>query len=92
MAQSQSSAGAALGRLLFVDDDTGVRQSFSGLLRREGYDVDLAADGYAALEMLKHQSYDAVITDCQFNGSFSARRSHGNWTLYKRNSGNSCCR
>ena len=32
--------------------------------------------------------YDAVITDGQFNGSFSAGRTYGNWTLHKRNA---CC-
>ena len=68
MSQHSPDAAGPIGRLLFVDDDRGVRQSFSGMLRRVGYDVDLAADGYAALEMAKHQAYDALITDLLMPG------------------------
>ena len=68
MAQPEQASAAAIGRLLFVDDDSGVRQAFSGVLSREGYNVDLAIDGHAALEMLKLQRYDALITDLLMPG------------------------
>jgi DNA-binding NtrC family response regulator len=50
-------------RLLFVDDEPGMRTTVSHLLSREGYVCDLAVDGREAKRRLESGSYELVITD-----------------------------
>ena len=52
----------ALGRVLVVDDETSVREVVSAYLEREGYRVDQASDGPAALAALG-RSPDLIILD-----------------------------
>ncbi len=49
--------------ILVVDDESIVRVSCKRILEPEGFLVDLAADGYEAIELIKKQSYDIIITD-----------------------------
>jgi len=46
-----------------VDDEAGARTALRELLRAHGYEVDLAADGAAALDRLAELPPDVVITD-----------------------------
>ncbi|MBK6528910.1 MAG: sigma-54-dependent Fis family transcriptional regulator [Deltaproteobacteria bacterium] len=50
-------------RVLVVDDEEGARSGLEKLLRLEGYAVDAAADGLAALERAAEQPPDVVVTD-----------------------------
>ncbi|HWZ92742.1 MAG TPA: sigma-54 dependent transcriptional regulator, partial [Polyangiaceae bacterium] len=50
-------------RILIVDDEPSARQGLSKLLKQEGYDVELAADGLAALELVLEKAPTLVITD-----------------------------
>jgi two-component system response regulator MprA len=50
-------------RILVVDDEPAVRTSLERALSLDGYDVDLAADGAAALDRLAAAPPDAVILD-----------------------------
>ena len=50
-------------RILVVDDEEGMRDFLSIFLQREGHVVQTVGDGEAALEMIKSNSYDLVITD-----------------------------
>ena len=52
-------------RILVVDDDSAVRESLRRALRLEEYDVELAADGVEALELIQEGASepDAVILD-----------------------------
>ena len=51
-------------RFLVVDDFATTRRIIGKLLREIGFaEVEEAADGLAALEMLKEASYDFVVTD-----------------------------
>jgi two-component system response regulator PilR (NtrC family) len=52
-------------RILVVDDEDIIRESLSYILRKEKYEVDEAANGKIAFEMLKESSYDLVITDLE---------------------------
>ncbi|MGZ3454370.1 MAG: response regulator, partial [Polyangiales bacterium] len=45
------------------DDDRSTREALANLLRAEGFVVELAGDGAAALEAVKERTPDAVITD-----------------------------
>ena len=52
-------------RILVVDDERAVRESLRRALELEGYDVELAADGQEALELLESESTqpDALVLD-----------------------------
>ncbi|MDP4173042.1 MAG: sigma-54 dependent transcriptional regulator [Bacteroidota bacterium] len=50
-------------KVLIVDDEKAIRESLELVLRDEGYRSDTAADGEEALEKLKLENYDVVITD-----------------------------
>jgi len=50
-------------RLLLVEDERAIRLALSGLLRREGFEVDQVEDGASALRRLAEQAFDLVLTD-----------------------------
>ncbi|KYF56412.1 transcriptional regulator, partial [Sorangium cellulosum] len=50
-------------RVLVVDDEASARSGLEKLLRQEGYAVDAAADGAAALEVAAERPPDVVVTD-----------------------------
>ncbi len=52
-----------MARLLIVDDDLSLRQFLSIFLGKEGHEIDVAANGVAALERLEQATYDVVVTD-----------------------------
>jgi two-component system, OmpR family, response regulator RegX3 len=54
--------------ILVVDDDPGVLDVVSFMLRREGFDVDEERDGAAALESARTKNYDIVILDIMLPG------------------------
>lgn len=56
------------GRIL-VAEDSPVNQRLTLLiLRKLGYEPDLAADGLSVLEALRRTSYDLILMDCQMPG------------------------
>lgn len=52
-----------LARILVVDDEPGIRVMLSAALKREGYDVLVAADAKTALSVLEAGPVDMVVTD-----------------------------
>jgi two-component system response regulator MprA len=50
-------------RILVVDDEAAVRDSLSRTLRFEGYEVAVAEDGIAAIDLIRRQEPDAVVMD-----------------------------
>ena len=50
-------------RILVVDDEQSMRNFLEIMLRREGYVVDLAANGDEAVGFVEKKIYDLVITD-----------------------------
>jgi DNA-binding NtrC family response regulator len=50
-------------KILVVEDEHAIRLALKGLLKREGYAVELAENGETATEKLKAESFDLVITD-----------------------------
>ncbi len=55
-------------RILVVDDEVGIRELLSKTLALAEYDVDLGAGGQEALEKLRRQHYDLLITDLTMPG------------------------
>jgi two-component system, OmpR family, response regulator RegX3 len=56
------------GRILLVDDDPGIVDVVSYLLKREGFQVDSAEDGSEALAAATARRYDLVILDVMLPG------------------------
>jgi two-component system response regulator PilR (NtrC family) len=50
-------------RVLVADDERSMRELLAIMLRQSGYDVTLADGGEAAIELLKTEVFDLVITD-----------------------------
>ena len=50
-------------KVLIVDDERAIRNSLKEILGDEGYDVDTAEDGAAALEMTANEKYDVIFCD-----------------------------
>jgi len=50
-------------RILVIDDDPDVRGSLSKILTRAGYEVVVAADGAAGIELQHNEPADVIITD-----------------------------
>jgi len=58
-------------RILLADDEKGIRDSLGQYLVRADYEVQLAHDGYEALERLEVENFFLVLTDImmpKFNG------------------------
>nr|WP_297429242.1 response regulator transcription factor [uncultured Actinotalea sp.] len=55
-------------RILVVEDEESYRDPLSYLLRKEGYDVSVAADGPAALEEFDRGGADLVLLDVMLPG------------------------
>ncbi len=60
--------GEGRPRVLVADDEASIRDLLSKTLALAEYDVDLAADGRAALERLRVLPYDLLITDLKMPG------------------------
>jgi two-component system, NtrC family, response regulator PilR len=57
-----------MDRILIVDDEPGMREFLSILLRKEGYAVSLADGADKALEMAARGEFDLVISDISMPG------------------------
>jgi len=54
--------------ILIVDDEKGIRESLSGILEDEGYDILTAASGEEAVKILRDASPDLVFLDIWLTG------------------------
>ncbi len=52
-----------MARVLVVDDEVNLRKVLAAMLRKEGYEVAVAADGEQALADLEKNGADVVVTD-----------------------------
>ena len=50
-------------RILFVDDEPGIRATLPIILRGEGFDVSVAASVSEAVELIKNKTFDVLISD-----------------------------
>lgn len=50
-------------KVLIVDDELNMRLVLAAMLKKEGYDITAAADGREALQILKSNKIDVVVTD-----------------------------
>ena len=70
-------------RVLVVDDEADAREMLSAILSQAGFEVDDAADGFAALSKVSRYRPDVVVTDLRMPGMTGVdllqriRRIHG---------------
>lgn len=57
-----------MARLLVVDDERDIRYLYAAELKDEGYQVDTAASGADAAELLQQHPYDLIVLDIQMKG------------------------
>ena len=50
-------------RVLIVEDETFLRELYEELLSDEGFEVDTAVDGAAAVEKIKEKEFDLTLLD-----------------------------
>lgn len=70
IAQTRSTATSVTGvakrpHLLVVEDSFTTRELIRSILQSAGYDVTVAVDGHDALDKLRIQPYDLVVTDVE---------------------------
>ncbi len=61
-------AVATSQRILIVDDDRSSCEIISKILALRGYRVDVAFDGYTALELIREQDYGLALIDYRMPG------------------------
>ncbi|MFQ6067878.1 MAG: response regulator, partial [bacterium] len=54
--------------ILLVDDDMSVRNTFSSILREEGYRVTAVENGYEAIKAIDEESFDLALVDLKMPG------------------------
>ncbi|HVG84869.1 MAG TPA: sigma-54 dependent transcriptional regulator [Vicinamibacterales bacterium] len=54
--------------ILVVDDEPGVRSSVAGVLRDEGFDVEVVGTGEECLDRVAQRSYDLIVLDIWLPG------------------------
>jgi len=57
-----------MDKILIIDDDAGVRDSMQEFIKDSGYDIYTASSAEEALELLKSEIVDVVITDIMLTG------------------------
>jgi len=55
-------------KILLVDDEEHIRLLFKEELEEEGYTIDVASNGFEALDKMKGQHFDLVVLDIKMPG------------------------
>jgi len=57
-----------MSKILVIDDERSIRNTLKDILEFEKYQVELAEDGFKALELLKSTDFDVVLCDIKMAG------------------------
>lgn len=57
-----------MSKVLVIDDERSIRNTLKEILEFEKYQVELAEDGFKALDLLKNTDYDVVLCDIKMPG------------------------
>jgi CheY-like chemotaxis protein len=54
--------------ILIVDDDEGIRETMTDILREKGYIVVTASNGFEALNFVESYTFDTILMDLRMPG------------------------
>ena len=57
-----------MSRILVIDDERSIRNTLKDILEFEKYQVEVAEDGFKALELLKTADFDVILCDIKMPG------------------------
>lgn len=57
-----------MSRILVIDDERSIRNTLKDILEFEKYEVELAEDGFKAIELIKTADFDVVLCDIKMPG------------------------
>lgn len=57
-----------MSRILVIDDERSIRNTLKDILELEKYKVEVAEDGFKALELIKATDYDVILCDIKMPG------------------------
>ncbi|HWE27761.1 MAG TPA: response regulator, partial [Polyangia bacterium] len=57
-----------MGRILLADDEPEIRRAYERVLKRAQLDIVTACDGASALEAVRSQPFDAIVSDISMPG------------------------
>jgi CheY-like chemotaxis protein len=55
-------------KILVVDDEDNIRFLFKEELEEEGYQIDMASNGFEAIEKVKASKFDLIVMDIKMPG------------------------
>lgn len=55
-------------KILVVEDETSLSEAISYLLRKEGFEVEIAEDGVSAVSLFEHSGADLILLDLMLPG------------------------
>jgi CheY-like chemotaxis protein len=55
-------------KILVVDDEDNIRFLFKEELEEEGYQIDMASNGFEAIEKVKTSKFDLIVMDIKMPG------------------------
>ena len=55
-------------QLLIIDDEENMRHMLTALLKRFGYVIETASDGYEGLQKVRETPYDFILCDLKMPG------------------------
>ena len=64
----ETTAGGNQGRVLVVDDHLQARESMADVLRQAGHRVDCCSSAAEALQVVRRESFDCIVTDLKMPG------------------------
>jgi len=56
------------GRILIIEDEANIVESLDFILRRAGFEVEVATDGAKALDRVRRERFGAIILDVMLPG------------------------
>jgi DNA-binding NtrC family response regulator len=57
-----------MSKILVIDDERSIRNTLKDILEFEKYQVELAEDGFKAIELLKSSDFDVILCDIKMPG------------------------
>ena len=57
-----------MSRVLVIDDERSIRNTLKDILEFEKYTVELAEDGFKALELIQSKDFDVILCDIKMPG------------------------